>query len=62
MIMEPKQTTHYNYFVIFSLLCSCHVTDMIKKLELRLLLIILFKIEFGYARISVPNSVNRRQK
>ena len=32
MIMEPKQATHYNYFVVFSLLCLCYVTDMIKKL------------------------------
>ena len=55
MIMEPKQATHYNYFVIFSLLCSCHVTDMLKKLELRLLVvIILFKMKFGHTQISVP--------
>ena len=29
MIMEPKKATQYNYFVVFSLLCSCYVTDMI---------------------------------
>ena len=53
--MEFKQTTHYNYFIIFSLSCSCYVADMIKKLELCLLVvIILFKIEFGHAQISVP--------
>ena len=55
MILELKQTTHYNYYVIFSLSCSCYVADVIKKLELRLLIvIILFKIEFGHAQISVP--------
>ena len=58
MIMEPKQTTRYNYFIIFSLLCSCYVTDMIKNVELHLLVvIILFKIEFGQAQISVPKIV-----
>ena len=55
MIMEPKQATHYNYFVIFLLSCLCYVTDMLKKLELHLLVvIILFKIEFGLTQISVP--------
>ena len=54
MLMEPKQATHCNYFNVFSLLCSYYVIDMIKKLELGLLVvIILFKIEFGYAQISV---------
>ena len=49
----PKQATHYNQF-IFLLLCSCYATDMIKKLELLLLVvIILFKIEFGHTQISV---------
>ena len=53
-IMEPKQATNYNYFVIFSL-CSCYVTDMLKKLKLRLLVvIILVKIEFGHTQISAP--------
>ena len=55
MIMEPKPATDYIYFVVFWLLCSYYFTDMIKKLELHLLLvIILFKIEFGHAQISVP--------
>ena len=55
MIMEPKQATHYNHFDVFSLLCSHYVIDMIKKLELHLLVdIISFKIEFGHIRISVP--------
>ena len=53
--MELKQTTHYNYFVIFSLPCSCYYADMIKKLELHLLVgVILFKVEFGHCQISVP--------
>ena len=50
--MEPKQATHCNYFDVFSLLCSYYVIDMIKKLELRLLVVtILFKIEFGHADV-----------
>ena len=52
--MKPKQTAHYNYFV-FSLSCSYYVTDVIKKLELHLLVvIILFEIEFGHTQINVP--------
>ena len=42
----------------FSLLCSYYVTD-IKKLELRLVVIILFMLEFGYAQdwyINVENN------
>ena len=55
MIMGPKQATHYNCFVVFLLLYSCYVTDMIKKLEFRLLVVmILFNIQFGHAQISVP--------
>ena len=58
MTMEPKQTTRYNYFIIFSLLCSCYVPDMIKNVELHLLVVIIsFKIEFGHAQISVPKIV-----
>ena len=54
MIMESKQATNYNYFVVFVLSCSYYVTDII-KLELCLLVvIILFKIEFGHTQISVP--------
>ena len=58
-----KQATHYNYFVVFALLSLCYVTDMIKKQELCLLVvIILFKIEFWHAQISVLKSVNWCQK
>ena len=63
MIMELTQATHYNYFDVFSLLCFYYVIDMIKKLELRLLLvIILFKIEFGNAQIIAPKSIHRCRK
>ena len=42
-------------FFIFSLLCSHYVADLIKKLELHLMLVsILLKIKFGHAQISVP--------
>ena len=34
MVMGPKQAVRYNYFVVFWLLCSYYVTDVIKKLEL----------------------------
>ena len=55
MIMEPKQAMLYNYFDVFLLLYSYCVINMIKKLELHLLVdIILFKTEFGYVQISVP--------
>ena len=55
MIMEPKQATNYNYFVVFLLLCLRYVADMIKKLEFCLLVvIILFQIEFGHAQIINP--------
>ena len=43
----------------FPLLCSYYVTD-IKKLELRLVVIILFMLEFGYAQdwyINVENNL-----
>ena len=55
MIMDRKQATHYNYFVHFSLLCLCYNADMIKALELPLLVvIILFKIELGHTQVSEP--------
>ena len=45
---------HCYVLLVFLLLCSCYVTDLIKKLELHLLVvIILFKIEFGHAQITV---------
>ena len=31
MIMEPKQTTHYNCFVVFSSLCSYYVTKELSQ-------------------------------
>ena len=51
MIIEPKLAAHYNHFIAFSLLCPYFITDMIKNLELRLLVL---RIEFGHAQISVP--------
>ena len=62
MVMEPKQATHYNYFVVY-LLCSYYVTDMIKKLELRLLVVIvLFRLNLGSLKLLCPKSVNRCRK
>ena len=41
--------------MFFIILCSYYVIDMIKKLELHLLVDrILFKIELGHIQISVP--------
>ena len=54
MIMKPKQATHCNNFVVFLLLCSYYVTDMIQKLKLRLLVVVIsFKIEFEHAQLKV---------
>ena len=52
MIMEPKQSTHYNYFLVFSLLCSYSVAVMIKKT--RIAFSGSYKIEFWQTQISVP--------
>ena len=42
-------------FIIFSLLCSHYVSDLIKKLETRLMVVSIFrKIKFRHAQISVP--------
>ena len=51
-----QTSNNCNNFVFFSLLCSYYVNDIIKKLELHLLVVtILFKTtEFGHAQISVP--------
>ena len=56
MVMGPEQAAHYNCFVVFLLLCSYYVTDMIKKNWNWYLLVVkvLFKTEFGHAQISLP--------
>ena len=42
-------------FIIFSLLCSHYVIDLIKKLEKRLMVVSIFlKIKFRHAQMSVP--------
>ena len=49
-----QTSNNCNNFVVFPLLCSYYVND-IKKLELHLLVvIILFKMEFGHVQIGVP--------
>ena len=42
IIMNPKQATHYNYFVVC--LCSYYATDLIQELELHLLVVIILFI------------------
>lgn len=54
MIMKFKQAI--NYFLIFSLSCSYYVSDIIKKLELRLVKVIVLdslNTKFGQAQTSV---------
>ena len=42
-------------FFIFSLLCSHYVADLIKKLELNLMVVsVLLEIKFGHAQLSLP--------
>ena len=46
---------HYIYFFIFLLLCSYYVADLIKKLELHLMVVSnLLKTKFGHTQISEP--------
>ena len=48
-----KQIIHYIFF--FLLLCLHYVDDLIKKLELRLIVLsVLLKIKIGHAQINVP--------
>ena len=53
---QRVQTNYTLYlFFIFSLLCSHYIADLIKKLELRLMIVsVLHEIKFGHAQISVP--------
>ena len=56
---EPETSYTLNlfiYFFIFSLLCSCCVTDLIKKLDYVywLLLFLIITMKFGPIQISVP--------
>ena len=41
MIMESKQAIYYIYLLFFLLLCSYHIINIIKKLELRLLVFLI---------------------
>ena len=57
MLMGSEQAMHYNYLVVFSLLCSYYVTDMIKKnWNCRLLVVIRFNM--GTPKLVCPKSVN----
>ena len=52
-LRSPNDTLHL--FFIFSLLFSHYVADLIKKLELHLMVAsVVLKIKFGPAQISVP--------
>ena len=53
IIKESKQNLHF--FVIFFLLCSHYVADLLKKLKLCLMVVsVLLKNKFGHAQIRVP--------
>ena len=57
-----KNHTLYLFF-IFSLLCSPYIADLIKKLELHIMVVsILLKIKCGQAQICVPKLVYWCQK
>ena len=50
-------------FFIFLLLCSPYVADLIKKVELHLVVVsVLLKIKFGHAHLVCPKSVYRCRK
>ena len=52
IIKESKKTIHYNLFFIFLLLCSLYVADLIKTLELHLMVVsVLLKVNF-WARLN----------
>ena len=51
--VQTNYTLHL--FFIFLLLCSHYIADLIKKLELHLIIVsVLLEIKFGHAQISVP--------
>ena len=51
--VQTNYTLHL--FLILLLLCSHYVPDLIKKLELCLMVVsVLLKIKFGHVQISVP--------
>ena len=53
IIKKSKQTIHYIFFFIFLLLYSHYVADLIKKLELYLM-VVSVKVNIGHAQITVP--------
>ena len=53
--MLRSQNKLYITLVVFLFSCSHYVADLIKKLELCLMVnLVLLKIKFGHAQISVP--------
>ena len=53
-LRSPNELT-LHLFIIFFLLCSQYVIDLIKKLETHLMVVSIFlKIKFRHAQISVP--------
>ena len=51
--VQTNYTLHL--FFISSLLCSHYTADLMKKLELRSMIVsVLLEIKFGHAQISVP--------
>ena len=54
---HQKVQTNYtlHLFFIFLLLCLHYIADLIKKLQLHLMIVsVLLEIKFGHAQISVP--------
>ena len=51
--VQTNYTLHL--FFIFLLLCLHYIADLIKKLQLHLMIVsVLLEIKFGHAQISVP--------
>ena len=55
MIIKESKQTNITFIYYLSLLCSHYVIDLIKKLEMHLMVVTIFlKIKFRHAQISVP--------
>ena len=55
MIIKESKQTNITFIYYLSLLCSHYVIDLIKELEIHLMVVLIFlKIKFRHAQISVP--------
>ena len=55
MIIKESKQTNITFIYYLSLLCSHYVIDLIKELEIHLMVVSIFlKIKFRHAQSSVP--------